>query len=310
MNAANPAMIAIDWGTTNCRASLLCADGVTLDTRRSNQGAGTLDSTAFPDVMAEMTAEWPALPVWICGMAGSRQGWQEAPYLPCPADLQALANAAIIVDERQGQPVRIVPGLLYREANNIADIMRGEETQIAGYLAGNSDFEGIVIMPGTHSKWVRVAGGRVARFQTFLTGELYALLSKASILRHSVSAHASDIAADDPAFQDGLKTGLSADDALLANLFQIRTHDVLNGVSKDAASAKLSGLMIGAEFAAARQAGWFTVDESVVVIGGQGLSQLYEASATACGLMPSIFIGTDASTGGLWHLANQMEHSA
>lgn len=302
-------MIAIDWGTTNCRASLLDAKGVELDTRRAPEGAGSLRRDEFENVFDRLVAGWPDLPVWICGMAGSRQGWREAPYLPCPALLSDLGSRITQFTTASGRLVRIVPGLLYRDACNHADIMRGEETQIAGLLARQNDFQGLAILPGTHCKWVAVRDEKVMRFQTFLTGELYSLLATASILRHSVSAHEADIPADHPAFLTGFDDVVSGRVPLVSALFQIRTQDVLNGAQKDDSAARLSGLMIGAEFAAAQAGGWFKPTKQAAqdgfIIGGRGLTPLYAKACELVGIRPRTLFGLDASTRGLWYLAHK-----
>ncbi|MEP4432695.1 MAG: 2-dehydro-3-deoxygalactonokinase [Hyphomicrobiales bacterium] len=305
LNAAD--MIAIDWGTTNCRATLLDANGKELDTRRAPEGAGGLKSTEFEPVFDRLVQGWPDLPVWICGMAGSRQGWREAPYFSCPAALSELASEFTQITTSSGRLIRVIPGMLFKDERGNADIMRGEETQIAGLLARQPTFEGLVIMPGTHCKWVSVQNGKVLRFQTFLTGELYSLLATASILRHSVSAHEADIPADNPAFLSGIEDAMTGTVPLVAGLFQIRTQDVLNGVLKDDSAARLSGLMIGAEFAAAKSAGWMDGTKDACIIGGRGLTPLYTKACEMAGLKPQTLFGLEASTSGLWYLAHQRQ---
>lgn len=300
-------MIAIDWGTTNCRASLLDANGKELDTRRAPEGAGGLKSDEFEAVFDRLVSGWPDLPVWICGMAGSRQGWREAPYLTCPAALSDLATQITPITTSSGRLVRIIPGLLFKDERGNADIMRGEETQIAGLLAKQPDYDGLAIMPGTHCKWVSIKNDRVLRFQTFLTGELYSLLATASILRHSVSAHEADIPVDHPAFLSGIEDALSGTVPLVSGLFQIRTQDVLNGAQKNDSAARLSGLMIGAEFAAAKSSGWLDADKKACIIGGRGLTPLYSKACDMAGLVPHTLFGLDASTAGLWYLAHQQQ---
>jgi 2-dehydro-3-deoxygalactonokinase len=303
-------MIAIDWGTTNCRATLLSAAGLEIETRRAPEGAGSLQTSEFERVFERLVKGWPDVPVWICGMAGSRQGWREAPYLSCPAQLSALGSQISRVKTQSGRTVRIVPGLLYRDAANNCEIMRGEETQIAGLLARREGFSGLAILPGTHCKWVTVKDGHVVRFQTFLTGELYALLASSSILRHSVSGHESGIAADHPAFLQGFTDAISGRLPLVAGLFQIRTQDVLNGVEKDASAARLSGMMIGAEFGAAKSGGWLEDVAEGFIIGGSGLTPLYEKACDLVGLPSQSIYGLDASIQGLWYLAHQQQATA
>lgn len=310
MNKPDPRradMIAIDWGTTNCRASLLDADGKEIDTRRAPEGAGGLQSAEFEAVFDRLVEGWPDRPVWICGMAGSRQGWQEAPYLSCPANLSDLGCQITRITTTSGRVVRVVPGLLYRDMRGNCDIMRGEETQIAGLLARQDDFSGLVILPGTHCKWAIVENGVVLRFQTFLTGELYSLLATASILRHSVSAHEADVSADNRAFLDGFSDVVSGRVPLVSGLFQIRTRDVLNGTQKNDSAARLSGLMIGAEFTAAKSSGWLDGVQDSFIIGGRGLTPLYEKACELVGVNSKSIYGLDASTKGLWYLAQRQK---
>jgi 2-dehydro-3-deoxygalactonokinase len=204
------------------------------------------------------------VPVIISGMAGSRQGWREAPYRAVPC--RPAGPGAIHVPTSDTRfSVHLVPGLSQRDP---ADVMRGEETQIAGLLALNPAFDGVACLPGTHSKWVRIAGGEVLWFRTIMTGELFALLSERSVLRHSIGA-----GWDEAAFVTAVGEGLEAPDALLLGLFPLRSEALLSDLSGDAARARLSGLLIGAELRAMRDA-WER--HAVTLIGETGLAARYE----------------------------------
>ncbi len=162
------ALIALDWGTTNVRAALLDTDGIALETRHGESGVGHLDADGFAARFADLTNEWPDLPAIACGMIGSRQGWREADYLPCPTGVADLAAHLMVVNQ-----LHIVPGLKV-DVDVQRDVMRGEETQIAGLLARMPGFNGTIVMPGTHSKWVNVKDGVVTGFRTYMTGDLFA----------------------------------------------------------------------------------------------------------------------------------------
>ncbi|MBL4646634.1 MAG: 2-dehydro-3-deoxygalactonokinase [Rhizobiales bacterium] len=301
-------MIAIDWGTTNCRATLLDAKGDALETRQSPEGAGGLNPSEFEAVFDRIVDGWPDVPAWVCGMAGSRQGWQEALYLACPTALGELATQTTPIKTSSGRSVQIVSGLLFEDGHGQADIMRGEETQIAGLLASQPDFVGLAIMPGTHCKWVEVRQSRVLRFQTFLTGELYALLATHSILRHSLATD-SKIDANNPAFLKGLDDTFSGKVPLMSGLFQIRAQDVLNNVQQEESAARLSGMMIGAEFAAAKASGLLNNVQNACIIGGSSLAPLYAKACENAGLNAKPLSGLDISTAGLWNLAQQQSSS-
>ncbi len=107
------------------------------------------------------------LPIVLSGMITSRQGWHELPYADCPADASALARALHRVVEPGLGPLSFVTGLVWTGADGLPDVMRGEETQIVGQddLAPGE----AVVLPGTHSKWVVVEGGRIMRFRRHLT---------------------------------------------------------------------------------------------------------------------------------------------
>lgn len=246
--------LTADWGTTSLRLWAFSFDGTILAQRRSAEGLSVLSREDFEPVLrahiAHMQAEvsFPnPLPVVLCGMAGSRQGWQEAPYLTIPAHLDALIPHAIS-KELCGIDVRILPGLSQREPEH-PDVMRGEETQLLGLAGKYGDFSGLVCMPGTHSKWVRLENGSVREFSTSITGELFGLLSKNSIIKHSIGeAFAS--AEPTPAFRQGIAEGLADPSQLLTRLFALRARDLLFESRGPEAADRLSGLLIGTEAAA------------------------------------------------------------
>jgi 2-dehydro-3-deoxygalactonokinase len=284
--------IAVDWGTTNLRAWAL-GGGRILAHADSADGMGRLDRDGYEPALLRLIGPWLAdgrqTDVIACGMVGSRQGWLEAPYrtVPCaPLDPAALVSAPVR-DNRMA--VWLIPGL---KQTSPADVMRGEETQIAGVLALSPGFDGVICLPGTHSKWVHVSAGEVVSFQTFMTGEMFALLSQDSVLRHGMAAGGWD----DAAFDAGLTDALSRPDRIGARLFGIRAEGLIAGLSSGAARARLSGLLIGVELAAAKP---YWLGQSVAIVGSEGLAQSYARALRAQGADPRLVPGADATLAGL-----------
>ena len=181
-----PRLLALDWGTSVLRAYLLGDDGAVLEERRKPWGIMRLPEGGFVGALQGIAGDWraaaPGLSTIACGMVGSVQGLCEAPYARCPAGGEALASALLAVDVVAGWRMHIVPGV--RRDGERPDVMRGEETQVMGVLARAPQFasRATLVMPGTHSKWVQVQEGRIVDFQTYMTGELFAVLSEHSIL--------------------------------------------------------------------------------------------------------------------------------
>ncbi len=275
------AWIAADWGTSHLRLWAMGLDGRPVEHRQSDDGMGSLAPDAYGSVLARLTDGWPAeAPVIACGMVGSRQGWIEAPYgtVPCAP---LASNLARVPGARS---VHIIPGL---KQTDPPDVMRGEETQIAGFLALNPGWDGVLCLPGTHSKWAEVSAGEVISFRTFMTGELFALLSDHSVLRHSVGE-----GWDDDTYAEAVSASLSRPEDLAARLFRLRADHLLNRTGKPAATARLSGLLIGAELAAARP--WW-LGREVAVIGARGIAQAY-VDALALQAVPATLVDAEAMT--------------
>lgn len=284
--------IAVDWGTTNLRAWAMGRDGVQ-DHAASEDGMARLDRDGFEPALLRLVGPWlqagQVTEVIACGMVGSRQGWQEAPYraVPCvPLD----GAGTVAVPTRDARiSVRLVPGLKQAAP---ADVMRGEETQVAGVLALNRGFDGVICLPGTHSKWTHVSAGEVVSFQTFMTGEMFALMSQGSVLRHGMATGGWDEAAFDSAVADAL----SRPERLGAKLFAIRAEGLIAGLTSAAARARLSGLLIGVELAAARP---YWLGQAVTIVGSEGLAALYARALRSQGVQPRVVAGTDAVLAGL-----------
>jgi len=279
--AARAALIAVDWGTSRCRAMLLDRDGAVIAEADSADGIGPLGGQGHEDAFESLTAGWPRVPVLMAGMVGSRQGWREAAYVPVPATSAALAAGLCRFEDATHRPIAIVPGIVLRSSERDGDVIRGEETQLVGLMEEEPAFRGVAILPGTHSKWASVGDGTIGRFQTFMTGEMFELLARKSFLRHSVAEHADDIAAS-PHFALAVKRSTVEGLPFLAAIFSVRVRQLLDGVSGDDNLAYLSGLVIGGEIAAARQAGLLAAGQPIRIIGSRSLASAYlSAFATA-----------------------------
>ena len=287
-----PDWIAVDWGTTNLRAFAM-KNGAMIAEATSDDGMGKLARDAFEPALIKLVAPWLSpnrqTPVIACGMVGSRQGWHEAPYrtTAClPLDPAALV---LVPTSDPRISVRIVPGLRQTKP---ADVMRGEETQIAGALALTPSFDGVFCMPGTHTKWVHVSAGEVVSFQTFMTGEMFALLSTQSVLRHGMVGGGWD----DAAFDTGLSEALSRPERIAANLFSLRAEGLLSNLAAPQARARLSGLLIGIELAAAKP---YWLGQPIAIIGADALSATYARALTAQGATPSLIPANETVLAGL-----------
>jgi 2-dehydro-3-deoxygalactonokinase len=294
-----PALIGIDWGTTAARAYRFDAKGGIVGEHSAMLGVQNIAGGRFADALkALLGGEIPSdTPLIACGMIGSRQGWLEAPYLQCPAEFDSIARALTRV---AGPPLAIVPGLICRDADDVPDVMRGEETQILGALE-DFDARQLVVLPGTHCKWVLVDGNRVDAFATFMTGELYSVLREHSILGRLAAAGSSAAA-----FERGIDAGARAGAALSHRLFSARTLALTGELAPEGVADYLSGLLLGSELAGAR--GWMerigARDLSVTLIGDAMLCERYRRALSMAGLGARIG-PVDAAARGLWRLAQQ-----
>ncbi|HVL21943.1 MAG TPA: 2-dehydro-3-deoxygalactonokinase, partial [Amaricoccus sp.] len=240
--------IAVDWGSSNLRAWAMTDAGDALAEAVAATGASGLDPEGFEPALLAVVGDWlgeaARTDVVVCGMAGARGAWIEAPYaaVPCAPGPAAFARAPTL-DPRLA--VRILPGL---RQDAPADVMRGEETQIAGLLAGEPRFEGVACLPGTHTKWCHLSVGEVVSFASYMTGEIFALMATQSVLRRTVAA-AGWSEAD---FLEAVEDGLARPERVAGRLFGLRAEALLHGLEPERARARLSGMLIGAELAGAR----------------------------------------------------------
>ncbi len=294
--------IAVDWGTTNLRVWAMGTDGV-LAEASSDDGMSRLSRDGYEPALLRLIEPWlgsRVTPVVACGMVGSRQGWHEAPYrtAPClPMDRGGLVSVPVR-DPRI--TFHIAPGLKQEKP---ADVMRGEETQIAGALALYPGFDGAFCLPGTHSKWVQISAGEVVSFQTYMTGEIFALMSQSSVLRHGMTGDGWD----DAAFDQGVDEGLSRPERIAALLFRLRAEGLIAGLTPQAARARLSGLLIGTELAAAKP---YWLGTEVMLVGSATLCGLYARALAKQGLKATTLAAKDCTIAGLAIAAGVMTKAA
>ena len=277
MNSNETALVAIDWGSSALRGARLARQGRVLEQRSFARGVLTLAPGEFATVFDTLFGDWTGPGGAVClisGMAGSKQGWREAPYCACPAGFDDLAAQLTWLNlGAHRAPVAIVPGLSCEHScvlpglAAIPDVMRGEEVQIFGAMHLTGLRNGIFVLPGTHSKWAQVADGRVTGFRTYMSGELFALLSQHSILARTIEP---DAPPDDNAFALGVQRA-GQGGGLLHHAFGARTLSLFSRMSRAALTSYLSGLVIGEELATQKLA----AGNEVVVIGAPGLTDRY-----------------------------------
>lgn len=268
--------IALDWGTSSFRAYLLAGDGMVLNTVSASHGIMAVKDAAFDEALEMHVGRWDkSLPVMASGMITSRQGWVELPYVACPANLESIAAAVHCHTSKQHRKLFFVPGICCRNALDVPDVIRGEETQVLGASQGGKE---CFVTPGTHSKWINVSGGSIESFSTYMTGEVFALLKNHSILGKLMTGEKSDPAA----FEKGIRASMRDPAGLLHHLFSARTLALFNELSPGHLSSYLSGLIIGAEIAHAIAKN--RADAQYVILAAPALGEHYMAAMKIAGL--------------------------
>ena len=292
-------MIAVDWGTSSFRAYRIDAAGIVVDKREAPLGILAIKEQRFAEALESQVGDWIEAgvhPIVMSGMIGSRQGWREQTYARCPAGPDELAaKLGSVTWGMQGRKAWIVPGLITRDAQGVHDVMRGEETQIVGVLEDLGPGSHLVCLPGTHSKWVRIEGGRIASFTTHMTGEMFAVLRDHSILGRTME-NAGDIPT---AFDAGLARSRQPG-GLLHHLFGVRADSLAGTLTAEAAHEFLSGLLIGHEITAVAPAGG-----TVHILGSQSLAARYERALSSAGCRAHT-LDPDAAVRGLIRLADAL----
>jgi 2-dehydro-3-deoxygalactonokinase len=291
-------LIAIDWGTSSLRGARLGTSGQVLESREYPRGILTVPPGQFEALFNEHFGDWMQAEGALClisGMAGSRQGWQEAPYCPCPADFAELSQHLLWL---QPNRIALVPGLSFTSTDTLhtPDVMRGEEVQIFGALQLTGRDNATLVLPGTHSKWVQVHSGRVTQFQTFMTGEVFALMSQHSILGKTLDLNG---AFDEATFLQGVDQSQRAG-SVLHHLFAVRTLGLFDRLSAAQLPSYLSGLLIGEEL---RTQNVPLAQGPVVLIGSDTLTQRYSLALQHLGIACQSH-GAQATWAGLFALAS------
>jgi 2-dehydro-3-deoxygalactonokinase len=289
------AVLACDWGNTNLRAWTLDGEGRVVARRVFALGVSRLQpGEAGQRFEAEVRPAFGAenLPAILCGAVGSNLGWTTAPYVDCPASLADLAARAV----EAAPSVRIVPGVRSKGLDGAGDVMRGEETQLFGWLARHPERargRQVICHPGTHGKWMLVEEGRLIRFLSVMTGELFAGLTTHGVLK-------SDAPADDAgAFAEGLAAA-GEGDGLAARLFTARARVAGRGERQESTPSYLSGLLIGAEIASAPRLLGVEPGDAVVLLGDPALCGFYQRALAARGTPCETFDGETAAIAGLF----------
>lgn len=289
--------IAVDWGTSNRRAWALGANAEILQQRADGKGLLAHADRRFAESLAGFLGDWlaaaPGIPVVMAGMVGSRMGWVEVPYLSVPLRLTDLARHLSKASELDGSACWIVPGLSHDDPIQ-PEVMRGEECQVLGALLAKNEHSRLFVLPGTHSKWARMADGRLTAFRTYLTGEMFDLLCRSGTLAQLMTGEGEDAAA----FARGVAA--SADAELLNRLFSVRSLALFNRLTGAAPRSYLSGLLVGTEI---RDAGAAWPDEAAsggICIGSPGMIARYGAAAAQLG-MPLRGLDNEAILPGALH---------
>ena len=299
-------LIGLDWGSTNVRAYAFDGRGEIIDRTHSNAGALTLKSPQqFDDALRALVGPWAqqnlAAPLIACGMVGAKSGWREAGYVSIDADcaggddaqVVALAAKAVKVDTSLGRPLTLIPGIKSDEP----DVMRGEETQ----LVGSGLIDGMVVLPGTHCKWVQMKAGCVERFATFYTGEMNALIrehSSVGALLKTAPDH-DDIAA----FEMGLHYARGGAGSWLHDLFVLRASVVTGQRTEAFVSTALSGWLLGCEITAALS--MYPNTRGVLLVASDALVPWYERATRALGVSCDALNAEQVTARGLWRVAQR-----
>jgi 2-dehydro-3-deoxygalactonokinase len=289
--------IAVDWGTTNRRAYRIGASGAVEDRMEDGKGILSVPAGCFPAAVEEIRRRLGDRPLLMAGMVGSNRGWEEAPYVPCPAGLPELCAQLKWVEPER---VAIVPGVCFSQGE-AADVMRGEEVQLLGaYADGAIPANATVCHPGTHNKWVRIEDGRIVSFRTVMTGEMFSLLAKHSILSDMLSGAE---VAPGPAFDAGVQAGLTGG-PLTGELFSVRARVLLGKARREDAASYTSGLLIGTDVRSGVAAAG---DGPVYVMGRPDLTRLFAAALAAAGREAKELEGDEAFLCGARHLAELVQ---
>ncbi|MCD1125648.1 2-dehydro-3-deoxygalactonokinase [Jinshanibacter sp. LJY008] len=285
--------IAVDWGTTNFRAFLMQGNKCI---ERCAQGPGLLqiEQGSFEQELSRLLQPWFAqasYPIIMAGMVGSQQGWHEVPYVEAPCTFASLAEQAFSFTTRWASPVWIIPGVRCHSPYQQPDVMRGEEVQLAGLSAINGSARYQIILPGTHSKHVLIDNQSISHFSTYMTGELFALLSQHSILGRALPPQEYSLEVFHFAIELAQrKTPLSH------QLFSARTYRLNKEIAEQHIHSYLSGLLIGAELVTC------STTQPIWCVGSPKLTENYAQAAKYLGINLQTIDGDECFIRGISHL--------
>ena len=282
--------VALDWGTSNFRAYLMDNNNV-IDQVSTQEGMKFIDQNEFEKILIKNIDAWnnkfDIKVIIASGMVGAKQGWIEVPYINSPCDIRNLNFKTLKILEDAN--IHILSGV---SQFNPSDVMRGEETQIAGFLLNNVDFNGSICLPGTHSKWVNMNSYNIQEFTTFLTGELYEIVKKYSILNHSLNT----TELDDEIVKSSAKLIIENPSFISNKLFEIRADNLLKNSNQTSNNSKLVGYLLGIELSGSRT---YWEDKDLVIIGSSNLNKYYELILNGRSNSIRLFNSSDMALNGL-----------
>lgn len=241
------------------------------------------------DSLAEKTGfSLHNLPILVSGMASSSIGMKELPYadLPFPLDGHSAHSEWINTEPILSNPLLLISGV-----QQTGDVMRGEETQLTGVstlLDLPGDIEMLYIFPGTHCKHITVSNNRIVHFDTFMTGEVFDLLIKHSILSNAVSVPDGKLITDEES--DSFRAGVlkAFESELLNSLFSIRINQLKKYLPNNQNYFYLSGLLIGSEIKYLRNG----INRKLVLCSSGNLMRLYHSALIYAGLSDRTIVVT------------------
>ena len=262
-----------------------------IDQVSTQEGMKFIEQNEFEKILIKNIDAWnnkfDIKVIIASGMVGAKQGWIEVPYINSPCDIRNVNFKTFkILDDAN---IHILSGV---SQFNPSDVMRGEETQIAGFLLNNVDFNGSICLPGTHSKWVNMNSYNIQEFTTFLTGELYEIVKKYSILNHSLNT----TELDDEIVKSSAKLIIENPSFISNKLFEIRADNLLKNSNQTSNNSKLVGYLLGIELSGSRT---YWEDKDLVIIGSSNLNKYYELILNGRSNSIRLFNSSDMALNGL-----------
>lgn len=290
----------VDWGTSNFRLFGLNSEGASINTIEAPLGLLQIKDGKFAEALesklVEMTSNYQHIPILMAGMVGSASGWREVPYVKAPASISDIANNAVCFDLPWGAQARILPGVSYRKSALSCDVMRGEEVQVFGLPLQTELKDMCIVLPGTHSKHVDIKDGVISGFATYLTGELYALLSQYSSIKPPVPAQEH---INKEAFLKGIAR--AEEGVLLNDIFSARALRLFGELADDEVADYLSGILIGNELQS-------STHKNIALVGGQSLCARYALAAQALKIETYRFSGNTSFLNGIARIIKEFEN--